>query len=306
MVFASFYPEDADAFDSLKVALLKLKLSDAALMFEPESSEALGRGFRCGFLGMLHLEIVAERLKREYGLSLIITPPSVIYRITDQKGQGSTIYSALELSDQSKVKEMAEPWVALEVISPPQYMGAVMKLLEGARAQFKETRYLSEDKVRIAAEAPLAEVITNFFDTLKSISAGFASLNYELLDFRPGKLVRLDILIAGEMAEQFSRIIPEEKAYEEGRRLTTRLKELIPRQLFAVALQAAIGGKIVARETIPAMRKDVTGYLYGGDYTRKRKLLEKQKKGKKKLKESGRVKIPPSVFQDLLKRDLSS
>jgi GTP-binding protein LepA len=302
MVFASFYPPDADDFDLLKIALAKLKLNDAALTFEVESSEALGRGFKCGFLGMLHLEIVAERLKREYNIELIITPPSVLYKIIKLNNQELNIYSALELPDRSQFKEIQEPWVELQIVTPTQYLGSMMKLLDGARAQIQDTNYLSQDNVMVSAEVPLAEIIIDFFDQLKSVSSGFASMNYELLGFRAGDLERIDILVAGEMVPEFSRIVPKEKAYDIGASLTKALKELLPKQQFAVAIQAASAGRIIARETMSALRKDVTGYLYGGDYTRKRKLLEKQKKGKKKLRASGKVEIPSSVFQAMLKK----
>ncbi len=282
MVFASFYPVDSNNYNLLKDSLAKLKLNDAALFYEPESSEGLGRGFRCGFLGMLHLEIISERLKREKKLNLVISAPSVNYRMINQG-------------------EIEEPWVGLEIITPNQYLGPVMKLLEGLRGEYQTTQYLSVDRVLVKHQAPLAEIIIDFYDKLKNISAGYASMNYGLIGYQPGNLVRMDILVAGEKIEAFSRIIHRDRALLEGKALVKKLKEVIPPQLFAVSLQAAIGSKIIARETIRALRKDVTGYLYGGDYTRKRKLLEKQKKGKKRMKDLGKVNIPSEVFLKVLK-----
>jgi len=280
MVFASFYPVEGNNFDLLKIALIKLKLNDAALQFDLESSEALGRGFRLGFLGMLHLEIISERLKREYNLNLVITTPSVSYHLD----------------------KMEEPWVKLEIILPQSYLGPLMKLLSETDSQYISTEYLSQDKILLTYNSPLREIIIDFYDQLKSVSSGYASMAYQPIGHRPAKLVKLDILIAGEKHEAFSKIVPEHKAQKEGRALVKKLKETIPSQLFSVAIQAAIGGKIIARETIRAYRKDVTGYLYGGDYTRKKKLLEKQKKGKKKMKALGKVNIPQEVFIKALKR----
>jgi len=303
MVFASFYPSaDAD-FDHLKDSLSKLKLNDAALMFEPESSEALGRGFKCGFLGMLHLEIVSERLRREYGLDLVVTTPNVVYKIKEKaKDEERTIYSPEDLPDPSRIDKIKEPWIALEVICPNVYLGAVMKLLQSSGGVYKNINYLGAERVIILYEAPLREIIVDFYDRLKSITSGYASMSYQLEDWRPGDLVKMDILVAGEKVAALSRIIPRVSAQDEGRAMVKKLKDILPRQLFAVALQAAIGGKIIARETIPAMRKDVTGYLYGGDYSRKRKLLEKQKRGKKKMKAIGKLKIPQKAFLEILKR----
>ncbi len=281
MVFASFYPVDSDDYDNLKDGLRKLKLNDASLSFEVESLQALGRGFRCGFLGMLHLEIVSERLKRDYGLDLVITSPSVVYKFQDN--------------------EVFEPWVKLEIILPSSYLGLAMKLLETVRGVYKDTEYLGKDKLIIKLNAPLGEIIKGFYDKLKSATSGYGSMSYELLDYRKGDLVKLDILLAGEKVEAFSKIVPRERASHEGKKMTQLLKEVIPHQLFAVAIQAAVGGKIVARETKKAMRKDVTGYLYGGDYTRKRKLLEKQKKGKKRMAKFGKINLPPEVFLKILK-----
>ncbi|MBU4082607.1 translation elongation factor 4 [Patescibacteria group bacterium] len=303
LIFASFYPVDANDYDLLKDGLAKLNLSDASLVYEIESCEGLGRGFRCGFLGMLHLEIVSERLKREYDLDLVTTSPSVSYRILDDSQRGyQVISSASDFPDASRFAETQEPWINLEIITPVNYLGQTMKILENLRGIYGETQYLSSERVLIKYEAPLGEIIIDFYDKLKNVTAGYASMSYELSDYRPADLTRLDILIAGEKAEAFSRIVPRAKADQEGRALVKKLKEVIPSQLFTIALQAAIGGKVIARETISALRKDVTGYLYGGDYSRKRKLLEKQKKGKKKMMQSGRVNIPSDVFLKVLKK----
>ncbi|MDO8557724.1 MAG: translation elongation factor 4 [bacterium] len=301
MVFASFYPTEGDDFDMLRDALSKLKLNDAAITFEPETSEALGRGFRCGFLGMLHLEIAKERLRREFDIDLVVTTPSVLYKVTCNDEKVLDIAAAGFLPDPALVKEIHEPWVELDIVTPLSFMGNIMELVKAFRAIYKETEYLSKDHLVLHYEAPLAEIITNFYDRLKSVSSGYASMNYNLSGYRQGDLIKLDILVAGESVEAFSHIAPRQSAENRGRRIVERLKELIPQQLFAVSLQAAIGGKVIARETISAMRKDVTGYLYGGDYTRKRKLLEKQKKGKKKMKAIGRVNIPSNVFLEMLK-----
>jgi len=299
MVFASFYPEKGEDFDLLKDALSKLKLNDASLAFEPEVSEVLGRGFKCGFLGTLHLEIIFERLKREFGTKLITTTPSVLYKIKE-KGIEKSIYSPQQLS--SKVEEIKEPWVKLEIITPQKYLSQIISLVKNKRGEYKETNYLSTDRAILVCEIPLPELIGDFYDQLKNLSSGYASLNYELLDWRAWDLARLNIMVAGERVDALSRIVPREKAYDEGKRMVERLKEILPSQLFAVTLQAEVEGRIIARETMKAMRKDVTGYLYGGDYTRKRKLLEKQKRGKKILKEKGRVRIPPEIFLQILKK----
>jgi len=303
MVFASFFPEKGEDYDILKDALGKLKLTDASLMYEPESSVGLGRGFRLGFLGMLHVEIISERLKREFGLALIISTPSVEYevQIKSQKSKVK-IRSASQLPDPSKIESIAEPIVDIEIITPDSYLGSVMELVSQFRNAYEATEYLGKETVLLKYEMPLSEVITDFYDKLKSVSSGYASMSYELKGTAVNDLVRLDILIAGELVEPFSRIVPKEKVHYEGRAMAAKLKEVVPPQWFEVAIQAAIGGTIIARESIKARRKDVTGYLYGGDVTRKMKLLEKQKKGKKKMKESGRVNLPQEVFLKMLKR----
>ena len=301
-VFASLYPRNSNIFNYLKDSLEKLKLQDSSLQFEPEHSDALGPGFRCGFLGMLHVEIVGERLKRDFGLDLIITSPSVEYEVKMNDGGKNKIKSASKLPDPSKIESVAEPFVELEILTPSQYIGAVMKLMPEYRADYTETSYLSSDTVILRYKVPLAEIIIDFYDRLKSVTSGFASMSYEFAGFQESDLVKLDILVGGDAVEAFSRIVPREKSYSEGKRVVEKLKEAMPPQLFSLALQAAIGGKIIARETIKARRKDVTGYLYGGDVTRKKKLLEKQKRGKERLKESGRVEIPQSVYLEILKK----
>lgn len=311
MIFASFYPsagsgqvpQEAQNYKELKDSLGKLKLSDASLVFEPESSEALGRGFKCGFLGMLHLEIVSERLRREHKLNLIVTTPSVVYQLKQKHAQNEElIYSPQQLPDASRIEEIREPWVRLEVVSPNEYLGTVMKLLQGLGGIYKDTQYLGAQRVIVTYESPLREIIVDFYDKLKGATAGYSSMSYELIDWRPGDLVCLDILVAHEKVEAFSRIVPRAKATSEGREIAAKLKEVLPAQWFTVPLQAAVGGTIVARETITARRKDVTGYLYGGDVTRKRKLLEKQKKGKKRMATAGKVNIPQDVFLKVLKK----
>ncbi len=302
MVFASLFSQDPDDFEILRDGLRKLKLNDASLSFEAESLGPLGRGFKCGFLGMLHLEIITERLRREYGIDLIITTPSVVYKIIKKTGQEIMIYTPQNLPDSSQIQEFQEPYAKLEIILPKEYLGQVMKLLGALRGIYKATNYLNPEKVIITYEAPLADVIAGFYDRLKSASSGFASMNYELIGYRKANLTKLDILIAGEKVKPFSQIVPAELAYQEGKRIVEKLKEILPRQNFAVALQAAIESKIIARETIKPFRKDVTAKLYGGDVTRKRKLLEKQKKGKKKMKTFGRVDIPQEAFLAVLKK----
>jgi GTP-binding protein LepA len=309
MVFAAFYPSaDAD-FNRLRDALNKLKLNDASLFFEPESSGTLGRGFKCGFLGMLHLEIVSERIKREYGLEVAVTTPSVAYQVIEKQssppvgeaGKKKMIYSPEELPEKSELETIEEPWIKLEIICPNSYLGAVMKLLERAGGIYKTTRYLGFQRIILEYEVPLREIIVDFYDKLKSATSGYASMSYEFFAWRPADLVKMDILVAGEKVAALSRIVPREKAAGEGRILTKKLKEILPRQLFSVAIQASVEGKIISRETISALKKDVTGYLYGGDRTRKMKLWKKQKAGKKRLKERGRVYIPHEVFLEILK-----
>ena len=301
MVFASFYPEDPEEFEVLKVALGKLKLQDPALVYEAEMKEALGRGFRCGFLGTLHVEIISERLEREFNLGLVISTPSVIYKLFNKKGQEQVIYSASDWPDPSGIEKMEEPWVLLEIIAPANYLGKLMDVLKDVGGNYLETDYLSADRAIIKYEAPLRAIVANLYDKIKSTSQGYASLNYKVLGYRPAVLVKMEIWIAGRPEEAFSRIVEEGDAYEQGKKLVEKLKEALPTQQFTVALQAVIGGKIIARETISARRKDVTGYLYGGDKSRKMKLLEKQKKGKKLMKDKGKVNVPSKTFLEIFR-----
>ncbi len=308
MVYASFYPVEGDEYTAMRDALEKLKLNDAAFVFEPESNAALGKGFRCGFLGLLHLEIVQERLKREFNLALTITTPSVVYKIrlkaesSKLKAGEINIYSPAEMPNPSVIEKTSEPYVKLGIVSPANFLGPIMEVMKLTRAEYKNTEYIDSERIILSFESPLTDVITNLHDDLKSASSGYASMNYEFSGFRQNDLVKMDILVAGDKIEPFARIVPKEKVFQEGKRIVEKLKEAIPKQNFAVALQAAVGGKIIARETIKAFRKDVTAKLYGGDVTRKRKLLEKQKKGKKKMKNIGRVAIPSEAYLAVLKK----
>lgn len=302
MVFLSIYPENPNDFDVLKDGLEKLRLTDAALSFKIEHKEALGRGFQCGFLGLLHAEIITERLRREFNLSLVLSTPSVVYKIITQDDKEIFIYTPSEWPDPSKIKESQELWARLKVLAEIKYLGNVQELLKNIESVYIEREHLGIEKFELVYEVPLREIINkNFYDQLKSVSQGFASMNYEILDWRKSRLLKLDILIAGQKEEALSRIVSEKEAQKAARRTVEKLKENLPSQLYAVAIQAAVGGNIVARETISAKRKDVIAPLYGGDYSRKRKLLERQKKGKKELKEKGRVRIPPKVFLELFR-----
>lgn len=302
-VFLSIYPEDSNDFGSLKSSLEKLKLTDASLYFKPEMKESLGRGFQAGFLGLLHAEIISERLRREFGLNIVLSTPSVIYKMTAQDNKEILIHTSADwpISNQQAGRGQ-ELWVKLQILTPSNYLGQVSELLGKMESRYLKTDYLGSEKVELIYEMPLREIITkNFYDKLKSSTQGFASMNYEVLDWRPAELVKLDILILGRKEEALSRIVPGKEAYREGKKIVEKLKETLPPQLFSVPLQAAVGGKIIARETAKAQRRDVLAPLYGGDYTRKRKLLEKQKKGKKELKEKGRIRIPPKVFLEIFK-----
>ncbi|MDO8574780.1 MAG: translation elongation factor 4 [bacterium] len=296
LVWASFYPESADDFDLLKTALPKLKLNDASLHFEPETQEALGRGFRLGFLGMLHLDITVERLRREHNLPIVVTTPTVSYRIIYKKGTIEEIFTPADWPDPSHVETIEEPWVHLGILVPTRFLGNIMKLMNNYRGSYQKTEYLGLDHQIIDFDIPLSDILIDFHDRLKSVSEGYASMNYQFIGFKPYDLVKLQILVASEPVEAFSKIVPRALAYREGNAIVKKLKDIVPRQNFAVALQAAIGGKIIARDTISAMRKDVTGYLYGGDITRKMKLLEKQKKGKKKRAAFGRVELDSDIY----------
>ncbi|MBI2464328.1 elongation factor 4 [Candidatus Peregrinibacteria bacterium] len=302
-VFASIFCVDGDDYPLLRDALQKLRLNDAALSFEPESAGALGHGFRCGFLGLLHMEIVQERLEREYNLSLVITAPSVSYQvILTGETEVLTLSNPSLLPNPSKIEETREPWVKVEILTPKEYVGGIIKLVQEKRGISKNMQYLDENRMIMEFELPLASIVLDFYDKLKTISSGYASMNYEFLDYRASDLVKMDILIAGELVDSLSIIIHRDEAYRAGSSITKKLKELIPKAMFEIAIQAAIGSKIIARESISAMRKDVTAKLYGGDRTRKDKLLKKQKAGKKRMKMVGRIELPQEVFLAVLKR----
>lgn len=303
MLFAGIFPTEADDFSQLRDALEKLSLSDAALVFEPEHSPALGNGYRTGLLGMLHLEIIQERLEREFDLDLIVTAPSVPYDIIKNDGEKIRISSAANLPDPSHIKEIMEPWTRVEIITPKESVGAAMDLCTKRRGSFKNMQHLDESRVLLTFEMPLSSVITDMHDRLKSSSSGYASMSSEFLEFRSGQLVKLDILVAGDRIDSLSQMVHISEARHVGAPICTKLKDVIPRANFPIALQAAIGGRIVARETIPAYRKDVTAGLYGGDVSRKNKLLKKQKAGKKRMKAMGKIELPQEAFMAILKRD---
>ncbi|MCL1789254.1 MAG: translation elongation factor 4 [Oscillospiraceae bacterium] len=301
MVFSGIYPADGSKYTDLRDALDKLQLNDASLTFEPETSIALGFGFRCGFLGLLHMEIIQERIEREYNLDLITTAPSVVYKITKTDGTELTIDNPTNYPDPSHIDKAFEPMVKVNIFSPAEYIGTIMELCQDRRGEYKDTKFLDTERVEIHYELPLNEIVYDFFDALKSRTKGYASYDYELIGFAPSKLVKLDILLNGEVVDALSFIVHEEKAYPRGRKITEKLKENIPRQMFEIPVQAAIGGKIIARETVKAVRKDVLAKCYGGDITRKKKLLEKQKEGKKRMRKFGSVEVPPEAFMAVLK-----
>ncbi|HEY0396328.1 MAG TPA: translation elongation factor 4 [Candidatus Elarobacter sp.] len=303
MVYCGLYPNEGVEVSELRDALEKLSLNDSALHFEPESSIALGFGFRCGFLGLLHMEIVQERLERNYNLDLIATSPSVVFRVTLTDGRVETIDNPAKLPPRDKIEKMEEPYVKATVITPPDYVGTIMELTQNKRGALGNMEYLHDGRVILTYEIPLIEVIVDYFDQLKSRTKGYASLDYEVTDYKEGDLVKLEILLNGEPVDALSFIVAREKAQSRGRALTEKLKELIPRQMFDVPIQASIGGKIVARETVSAMRKNVLAKCYGGDITRKRKLLEKQKAGKERMKRVGRVDLPQEAFMAVLRLD---
>jgi len=300
MVFSGVYPTNAEDFEDLRTAIDKLQLNDSSLVYEPETSTALGFGFRCGFLGLLHMEIVQERLEREYNQNIINTVPNVEYRVTTTGGEVVLVDNPSFMPPLGQIEKVDEPFVRAQIIVPTEYVGNIMKLCMDRRGVYKNTTYLDPTRVDLHYEMPLSEIIFDFYDKLKSTSRGYASFDYEFLDFRESDLVKLDILLNGESVDAFSTIVHKEKAHEWGKRLCVKLRKLIPRQMFEVAIQAAIGSKVVARETISAMRKNVLAKCYGGDITRKRKLLEKQKEGKKRMKQVGRVEIPQEAFLAVL------
>jgi GTP-binding protein LepA len=302
-VYASLYPTDGDTYNLMRDSLDKLKLNDASFVFEPESNPALGKGFRCGFLGLLHLEIIKERLEREFNFTPTITTPSVVYEIK-LKGNEEVqkVYSAMDVPDAMYIESIAEPYVKLEIITPSQYLGSIMELMGTLRSIYLNTEYIDMERILLSFEIPLTDIIVNFHDDLKSATSGYASMSYEFIGYRKSDLVKLDILLAGEKVEALSRIVPKERAHTEGGVIVGKLKDAIPRQNFAIAVQAALGGKVVARETIKPFRKDVIAKLYGGDVTRKNKLLDKQKKGKKKMKNIGKVQVPSEAYLAVLKR----
>ena len=303
MVYSGVYPADGAKYQDLRDALEKLKLNDASMCYEPESSLALGFGFRCGFLGLLHMEIIQERLEREYNLDLITTAPNVVYRVTKLNGEVVMVDNPLNYPDPMEIQLAEEPFVKASLIAPQEYVGAIMDLCTNRRGEFKNMVYLDERRVELHYEMPLNEIIYDFFDALKSRTRGYGSLDYELIGYRPSRLVKLDILLNGDIVDALSFILFADNAYPRARKICEKLKENIPRAQFEIPVQAAIGGKIIARETIKALRKDVLAKCYGGDITRKKKLLEKQKEGKKRMRTFGTVSVPSEAFMAVLKLD---
>ena len=301
VVFCGIYPLDGSKFNDLKDALLKLQLNDASLVFEPDTSVALGFGFRCGFLGLLHMEIIQERIEREFNLDIITTAPSVSYKVHKTDGAELFVDNPSHLPEATDIEYMEEPIVKVEVYSPPEYIGSIMDLCQEKRGVFKDMTYLDAKRVKLLYTMPLNEIIYDFFDGIKSRTRGYASFDYELAGYERSELVKLDILLNGEVCDALSMIVHKDRAYPRGRELAENLKDAIPRQLFEIPIQAAVGGKIIARETVKAVRKDVLAKCYGGDITRKKKLLEKQKEGKKRMRSIGSVEVPSEVFMSILK-----
>ena len=306
MVFCGLFPTDSDQYEDLREALDKLRLNDAALQYEPETSSAMGFGFRCGFLGLLHMEIVQERLEREYNLDLITTAPSVIYRVTTIKGEVIEIDNPSMLPEPQQRERIDEPYVKVDIITPEEFVGTLMELCQKRRGDFKDMKYLTPGRTTLMYEIPLAEIVTDFFDQMKSRSRGYASMEYNLIGYRTNALVKLDVMINGDKVDPLAAIVHKDKAYYVGRALTEKLKELIPRHQFKIPIQASIGSRIIASESIPALRKDVLAKCYGGDISRKKKLLKKQAKGKKRLKSIGTVDVPQEAFMAVLKLTPSS
>ena len=303
MVYSGIYPIEPNKYEALKEALEKLKLNDASLIFEPETSEALGFGFRCGFLGLLHMDIIEERIRREFNIDIIATSPSVIYKVMMTNGEEILVDNPCEMPDKVKISSISEPYVKASIFVPNEYIGPIMELCQEKRGIYQTTLYIDKSRVNIIYELPLAEIVYDFFDKLKSYTKGYASFDYEISEYRISDLVKMDILINGEVVDALSVIVHKDAAYHRGLQITKSLRTLIPRQLFEVPIQAALGSKIIARETISAMRKNVLAKCYGGDVTRKRKLLEKQKEGKKRMKMVGSVEVPPEAFLAVLSNE---
>jgi GTP-binding protein LepA len=300
MVFCGLFPIDSDDYPDLRDALEKLSLNDAALMWEPETSDALGFGFRCGFLGLLHMDIVRERLEREYDLELMATMPSVEFELTLTDGTVLPVHNPTDMPDPARIAETREPYIRASILTPKEYIGQVMELCQERRGEHTGMHFLSSERVQITYDLPLSEIVLDFFDQLKSRTRGYASLDYEPVGLRPSNLVKLDVLLAGDPVDALSMVVHRDKAYDFGRTLTDKLRQKIPRQQYDVPIQAAVGAKIIARETVKAYRKDVTAKCYGGDISRKRKLLERQKEGKRRMKQVGRIEVPQDAFLAVL------
>jgi GTP-binding protein LepA len=303
MVFAGLYPSEAEDYALLRDALEKLQLNDASLVYQPETSQALGFGFRCGFLGLFHMEIIQERLEREYDLDMIFTAPSVEYEVTKSDGTEIVVDSPADLPEPNHIVEIREPWVRIEVFTPTEFIGAVMDMTTSRRGEFVGQEYLDQRRVLLSYKMPLTEILTEFYNDLKARTRGYASLDYHFDEYRPADMVKLDVLVNEQPVDALSVIVHRDDAYRKGQRLVTKMKEVIPRQLFVVPVQAAVGNKVISRANVQAMRKDVLAKCYGGDITRKRKLLEKQKKGKKRMKMVGSVEIPQEAFMSVLRLD---